>query len=174
MDAQGPDLPRRYAQAAGATYRVLIDMEGLLSSLYGFQAIPNGWVIDPAGVIRFQQVGGFDIRKPNTAAAIEQIVQGAAPGPAASASPGPRREVLEAFQEGVRLWHQGRKREAVGAWLSAAETDPANLLVRKQIWYVLHPDRFAPDVDFAWQRAQLEREKHVGIRNANPLPDDLP
>ncbi len=102
MDAQGPDLPRRYAQAAGATYPVLIDMEGLLAPLYGFQAVPNGWVIDPNGVIRFQQVGGFDIRRPETAAAIEQIVQGAAPGPTASTSPGPRREAMETFQEGVR------------------------------------------------------------------------
>jgi hypothetical protein len=174
MDAQGPDLPRRYARAAGATFPVLVDIEGLLAALYGFQAIPNGWVIDPNGVIRFEQVGGFDIRRTATAAAVEQILQGAVPELPVSTSPGPTRAGLEAFQEGVRLWHRGRKRAAVDAWLLAAEADPANLLVRKQIWYVLHPDRFAPDVDFAWQRAQLKREKLVGIRSANPLPDDLP
>lgn len=58
-------------------------------------------------------------------------------------------------------------------WLGAVEADPANLLVRKQIWYLLYPERFEPQVDFAWQQAQFEREERLGIRNANPLPDNL-
>lgn len=172
MDAQGAELPRRYAQAAGATFPVLIDMDGILSSLYGFQAIPNGWAIDADGVIRFQQVGGFDIRKPETAAALEQILVGAPSLSGGTVSRGALREMPEAFQKGVRLLQQGHKRAAVEAWLRAAQADPGNLLIRKQIWYVLHPDRFEPEVDLAWQRAQMEREKQLGIRGANPLPDD--
>jgi hypothetical protein len=173
MDAQGPDLPRRYAQTAGATYRVLLDEEGLLASLYGFRAIPNGWVIDSDGVIRFQQIGGFDIRKPEMADAVEKILKGSAPSAPRSASSRPRREGLLAFQEGVRLLRQRRKRAAAEAWLRAAESDAANWLVRKQIWHLLYPERFEPQVDTAWQRAQLEREERLGIRSANPLPDNL-
>jgi len=173
MDAQGADNPHRYAQAAGSTYRVLLDDEGLLAALYGFRAIPNGWVIDEKGVIRFQQVGGFDIRKPEVADAVEKILRGAVLPAPRPASDRPRREGLLAFQDGVRLLRQRRKRAAVEAWLRAAEADPANLLVRKQIWHLLYPERFEPQVDHTWQRAQLEREERLGVRSANPLPDNL-
>lgn len=173
MDAQGSDLPRRYAQTAGATYKILLDEEGLLASLYGFRAIPNGWVIDSDGVIRFQQIGGFDIGKPEVKDTLEKILKGGAPSEPRPVSGMPRREGLLAFQEGVRLLRRGRKRAAVEAWLQAAETDPANLLVRKQIWHLLYPERFEPQVDTAWQRAQLEREARLGMRSANPLPDHL-
>jgi hypothetical protein len=174
MDAEGPDLARRYARAAGATFPVLLDQEGLLSSLYRFRGIPNGWVIDENGVIRFRQLGGFDIRKPETAEAIEQTLNSIIPSPAA-AQPHeePRPDALKAFQEGVQLLRLENKRAAVEAWLRAAEADPANFLVRKQIWHLLHPERFEPEVDFAWQRAQVEREERLGIRNANPLPEGL-
>ena len=173
MDAQGPGLARRYARAADATYTVLLDQEGLLSSLYDFRAIPNGWVIDAEGVIRFRQLGGFDIRKPETVEAIEQVLKGAVPQPADDTPARPAREAAAAFREGVRLLHQGRKREALAAWLRALELDPANFLVRKQIWHLLYPEKFDPEVDFAWQRAQMEREARLGVRVANPLPDDL-
>ncbi len=173
MDAQGSDLPRAYALTAGATYKILLDEEGLLASLYGFRAIPNGWVIDGNGIIRFQQLGGFDIRKPEVKDAVEKILKGSAPSMPRPASDLPRREGLLAFQEGVRLLRQRRKRAAVEAWMRAAEADPANYLVRKQIWHLLYPERFEPQVDFAWQRAQFEREERLGIRSANPLPDHL-
>lgn len=175
MDAEGPDLARRYARAAGATYPVLVDAEGLLATRYGFRAIPNGWIIDPQGVIRFRQIGRFDIRTRETAEAIARVLNGdwRSPGGASSAG-GPREEAGAAFQEGVRLLHQGRTKAALDAWFRAAEVDPENLLVRKQIWHVLYPTRFEPEVDFVWQRAQLEREGRLGIRNANPVPDTLP
>ncbi len=173
MDAQGPGLARRYARAAGATYPVLLDQEGLLSSLYGFRGIPNGWVIDKNGVIRFRHLGGFDIRRPETVEAIEQVLKGAWHQPLDRTPEGPRGEATAAFQEGVRLLRQGKKREALEAWLRAFEADPANFLVRKQIWHLLYPEKFEPEVDFAWQRAQMEREARLGIRGANQLPDDL-
>lgn len=173
MDAQGSDLPRPYAQTAGATYKILLDEEGLLASLYGFRVIPNGWVIDGDGIIRFQQIGGFDIRKPDVKDAVVHILKGSAPSTSGPVSGWPRREGLLAFQEGVRLLRQRHKRAAVETWLRAAEADPANFLVRKQIWHLLYPERFEPQVDFTWQRAQLEREERLGIRSANPLPDHL-
>ena len=172
MDAQGPKLARDHARVAGATYPVLVDEEGLLSSLYGFRAIPNGWIIDKSGVIRFRRLGGFDIRKSETVEAIEQILNGAASQPVERAPERPPVEATAAFQEGVRLLHGGRRREALEAWLRAFELDPANFLVRKQIWHLLYPEKFEPEVDFAWQRVQMDREARLGIRGANPLPDD--
>ncbi|HET9001516.1 MAG TPA: hypothetical protein VFP86_17890 [bacterium] len=63
------------------------------------------------------------------------------------------------------------RREPLGAWIRAAEADPENLLIRKQIWHLLYPERFEPEGDFAWQKAQRAREARLGIRNANPVPD---
>ncbi len=174
MDAGGPDLARRYAQAAGATYPVLVDTEGMLATHYGFRAIPNGWIVDGHGVIRFRQVGGFDIRKPDVADTIERTLTGTPPGLADAAPAGPRQDAAMAFKEGVYRLREGKTREALQAWFRAAEADPENLLVRKQIWHVLHPERFEPEVDFVWQKAQREREDRLGIRTANPLPADLP
>ncbi len=172
MDAQGPALARQYARIADATYPVLVDQEGLLSSLYGFRAIPNGWIIDKDGVIRFRRLGGFDIRKSETVEAIEQVLNGGASPPAERAPERPPVEATAAFQDGVRLLHGGRRREAQEAWLRAFELDPTNFLVRKQIWQLLYPEKFEPEVDFAWQRAQMDREAQLGIREANPFPDD--
>jgi hypothetical protein len=150
---------------------VLIDAEGLLATLYGFRAVPNGWVIDADGVIRFRHIGGFDIRRPEAADAVEAVLTGAATS-SSSVPPGPHEAAMRVFQ-GVRLLRQGKPRAAVDAWVRAAEADPENRLVRKQVWHLLYPDRFEPQVDFAWQKAQMEREARLGIRAANPLPDTL-
>lgn len=142
----------------------------MLSSLYGFRGIPNGWVIDKNGMILFRHLGGFDIRKPETAETIEHVLNGTTLQAAGRAPEGSVGVAAAAFQEGVRLLHQGRKREALEAWLRAFEADPANFLIRKQIWHLLYPEKFEPEVDFAWQCAQMEREARLGVRKANPLP----
>jgi hypothetical protein len=171
MDAGGPARARQHARVAGARYPVLGDTEGLLATRYGFRAIPNGWIIDGDGVIRFRQVGGFDIRKPEVAEVIDRVLAGGPPFPRDATAAGPTPAGAAAFQEGVRLLRAGQRREALGAWMRAAEADPENLLIRKQIWHLLYPERFEPEVDFAWQKAQREREASLGIRNANPGPD---
>jgi hypothetical protein len=171
MDAGGPEMARRHARAAGAQYPVLVDTEGLLATQYGFRAIPNGWIIDGDGVIRFRQVGGFDIRKSEVAATVDRVLAGGLSSPGDATAARPSVVGAAAFQEGVRLLREGRKKEALGAWMRAAEADPENLLIRKQIWYLLYPERFEPEVDFAWQKVQRGREARLGIRSANPVPD---
>jgi hypothetical protein len=173
MDAEGPALARQHARAAGVRYPVLVDAEGLLATRYGFRAIPNGWIIDGDGGIRFRQVGGFDIRKPEVADAVERVLAGIRPSQdeAITGRPGP--EGAAAFQEGVRLLRGGKTSEALAAWIRAAEADPENLLIRKQIWHLLYPERFEPEIDAAWQKAQRAREARLGIRKANPVPDRL-
>jgi len=173
MDAEGPGLPRRHAEAAGAGYPVLVDQDGVLAVLYAFRAIPNGWVIDPNGVVRFRQLGGFDIRKAGTAETIMGVIEGHTGTPAAATPSAPSGQAARLFQEGVRLLNLGKKREALDAWFRAAETDPQNFLVRKQIWHLLYPERFEPAIDTAWQKVQMEREAHLGVRGANPVAATL-
>jgi len=39
--------------------------------------------------------------------------------------------------------------------------DPKNFIVRKQIWAIVHPDKFySGDVDFDWQQIQMQREAY--------------
>ena len=71
MDAQSTDRPRLYVEKAGVTFTTLVDQANILSDLYGFKAVPNGFLIDEQGIVRFSQLGGFDIGQPETAEVLE-------------------------------------------------------------------------------------------------------
>jgi hypothetical protein len=85
----------------------------------------------------------------------------------------PSGEAARLFQEGVHLLSLGKKREALDLWIRAAETDPQNFLIRKQIWHLLYPERFEPTIDTSWQKMQMEREANLGVRGANPVATAL-
>ena len=72
-------------------------------------------------------------------------------------------QVIEAnarFQLGLTLLEVGKKAEAMSEWWKALALDPKNWIIHKQIWAVEHPDKFYDgNVDFGWQKAQLEAEK---------------
>ena len=72
-------------------------------------------------------------------------------------------QVIEAnarFQLGWTLLEIGKKAEAMAEWRKALALDPKNWIIHKQIWAVEHPDKFYDgNVDFGWQKAQLEAEK---------------
>jgi hypothetical protein len=57
----------------------------------------------------------------------------------------------------------------VEAWKAALRLDPANFVVRKQIWAHRHPERFWPEIDAAWQQAELNRER-AGDSDLPPVP----
>lgn len=66
----------------------------------------------------------------------------------------------------------GRRDEAVARWTDAYEKDRGNLVIRKQIWRALYPERFGDPIDLAWQKEQIAREDLLGFRAANAgLPD---
>ncbi len=72
-------------------------------------------------------------------------------------------QVIEAnarFQLGLTLLEVGKKAEAMLEWRKALTLDPKNWIIHKQIWAVEHPDKFYDgNVNFGWQKAQLEAEK---------------
>ena len=162
IDAQGHDRPRRYVERAGATFTTLVDQGNLLSDLYGFKAVPNGFLVDEEGTVRFSQLGGFDIRRSETAEMLERWVSGqdesmAGEGPAGLLD-ARHSESNALFREGLELYESGSTAEALARWRQGLELDPDNYLVRKQIWAVENPERFYEgDVDYDWQREQFAK-----------------
>ena len=69
-------------------------------------------------------------------------------------------EATVRFQLGLVLLETGKKQEAMDEWRKALALDPQNWIIHKQIWAVEHPDKFYNgDVDYGWQKTQLESEK---------------
>jgi len=66
-----------------------------------------------------------------------------------------------AFGLGTALYQQDEVPQALAWWRTALARDPHNFTVRKQIWMVEHPERFYPEIDFAWQQEQLKREGYT-------------
>ena len=161
IDAQSSDKPRHYVEKAGATFTTVIDQENVLSDLYGFRAIPNGFLIDEDGIVRFSALGGFDIRRSDTAEVLERWLSGQSEAPVGEESTdvdSGHSEANAIFREGLELFNAGRTDEAMAQWRQGLDLDPDNYLIRKQIWAVENPERFYEgDVDYNWQQEQLAR-----------------
>jgi len=161
MDAQGAAKARPYVELAKGTFQTVVDAENMLGGMYGFRAIPNGYLIDENGVVQYQKLGGFDIRKPETAAVVERWAEGAdvaAPEDPKAAKDGPSAEAIALFQRGLELYREDSVDEAMALWRQGLALDPDNYIIRKQIWAVENPDRFyAGDVDYDWQREQTAK-----------------
>ena len=159
MDAQGFEKARPYVEMATAEYTTVVDEENLLGQLYGFKAIPNGFLIDEEGIVRYKSLGGFDIRRDKTAAIVDQWVRGLGLDDSleqSAAELGPEHLQANAhFRDGMALYRAGSVAEAVVEWRKGAELEPDNYIIRKQIWAVENPERFyTGDVDYDWQDEQ--------------------
>ncbi len=85
MDAQAPEVARRFTEGAGATFTTAIDRAQGLWELYGFDVVPNGFFVDERGILRYVNIGDFDVRNPEDAQVIEKFL--AAPASAETAAP---------------------------------------------------------------------------------------
>ncbi|MBM3948456.1 MAG: tetratricopeptide repeat protein [SAR202 cluster bacterium] len=160
LDAHGAGRAEPYLRQAKAEFVTVVDEQNLLGDLYGFKAIPNGFLIDEQGILRYGELGTFDVRKPKTRALLDQWVAGKGTGVARSAeAPGNRHAQANAhFRAGEALYRQGKVDEAVAEWRRAVALEPDNYIIRKQIWAVQNPDKFYDgDVDYDWQDEQLKK-----------------
>ena len=162
VDAQGAEKARPFVEKAGAQFTTLVDERNLLGRTYGFKAIPNGYLVDESGLVRYKRLGGFDVRRADTAQVVERWCTGLHLDESAAQSTESTVEkdgVHALFQRGQELYRQGRVAEAMAQWREAAALEPANWIVRKQLWAVEHPERFYDGaVDFDWQKEQIARE----------------
>ncbi len=160
MDAQGPDKALPFLRRANCEFTTVVDEENLLGQLYGVKAIPNGYLIDEAGVVRYKKLSGFDIRRAETASIVESWARATAIDESlleTEAAPGAEHSEANAhFRAGLNLYRDGNVEEAVAQWRRGVDLEPDNYIIRKQIWAVQNPDRFySGDVDFAWQKKQM-------------------
>lgn len=161
-------------------FPTLVDASGALVRVFGFKVVPNGVLIDEAGVVRWAKFGGFSIDRPDDVATVERFLAGDDPGPSPAASePYPlaaeeRAKVADLVQRGHALLALGRRGDAVAEWREALGIDPGNFTIRKQIWAVEHPEKFYPTIDFAWQSVQLEAERAREIAEGICGPDGCP
>jgi len=165
LEHNGAERARPYVAAANTTFPTLIDEEGVTSGAFGFKAVPNGVLVDPEGVIRYAKYGGFSVDKSEDVAAVERFLKGEEIGPSPEGRVPYQLEALERdlvatkLRLGRLLDSTGRRDEAVAEWQAALYLDPENLVIRKQIWAALHPEKFQPTIDWAWQKEQLARER---------------
>lgn len=160
MDAQGPELPRPFHDKANPSFPTVVDQSNSLGQLYGFKAIPNGYLIDESGVIQYKKLGGFDIRRSEIArivgdwASTSNEIEDASSD---TGSLGPEHaEANEYFLRGNDLMRAGDSESAIAEWKKAIEIDPEHWLVRKQIWAAQNPEKFYDGaVDFDWQKVQI-------------------
>ena len=124
-------------------------------------AIPNGFVVDSYGILRYQRLSSFNIGTPDIRDEMMAAVAGEAvtdatsaqgPAPAGGAPVG---EAGVLFSRGVAAFASGRRDEAVILWRQARALDPGNFIIRKQIWAVEHPEKFYPQIDLEWQKERL-------------------
>lgn len=159
IDAQGAERVRTYVAQARAAFPTLVDETGRLARLLGFKAVPNGVLVDAAGVVRHAKFGGFTVQDAATRALVERWLEGGGlEAPAADAAAPLDAEALALFERGLAAVRRGDREAAALCWREAAARDPANWLIRKQLWALEHPERFyAGPVDFDWQKAQIAK-----------------
>lgn len=159
IDFQGAALPRPYVEQANPTYANAVDAENQLGLLFGFRAVPNAVFVDEAGIIQYTKFGGFDIRKPADRQVADQFAAAdQVPSMAVEQTAGDfnSEEARIYFQNGLTLFHQGNRGQALVEWRKGLAYEPENWIIRKQIWAIEHPDKFySGDVDFDWQREQI-------------------
>ena len=158
MDAQGFSVVTPYLESANVKFKTVIDKENLLGELLGFNAIPNGILIDSDGRINYQNFGSFDIKDPKIFSLIQAwLVAGTNVNLDGSILPklDPVQQANSMFREGLKLIEEGFPNEALKKWRQGVKVDPGNQIIRKQIWAIENPSKFYfGSVDYDWQSKQ--------------------
>ena len=162
----------------------MVDSENSLARLHGAKVVPNGIFIAPDGTIRMKIIGGFEVARPEYPAEVQKLLQDAQTSSQLTGSGQGNGRLSPIEQElvgtklrlGQALLVLGQREQAVAEWRWALFYDPDNFTIRKQIWMLQHPEKFAPSIDFEWQKETLarERDEEARLRAAGCGPDGCP
>ncbi|AQQ53435.1 TlpA disulfide reductase family protein [Planococcus lenghuensis] len=162
VDGQGPDVVRPHTE--GTTFTTVVDNNNELVNAFGFKVVPNGIFIDEDGVIRLIREG-FSVDNREHIQALEQLlnkeveqVEFDGGKQHTELSDLEQQLVRTKYKLGMEYARQKRNGEALKELDDAVLLDPENFTIRKQRWHIRYPEKFYPEIDFDWQKGQLERE----------------
>ncbi|MBT2687415.1 redoxin domain-containing protein [Bacillus sp. ISL-47] len=165
VDIQGPEVVKPFAK--GKPFTTLIDTESKLANLFGFKIVPNGIFIDKDGTIRLLKQG-FQVSKEEHVEAVKKLIHKEAEkveledqyfNPSTAPSDLEQQLAQTKYKLGMEYAKNGNKDAALKELDEALLLDTDNFLIRKQRWYIRHPEKFSPTIDIEWQQQQLTQEK---------------
>ncbi len=159
-DAQGRHAALPWVGATAASFPTFVDPANRLGQAFGYQAIPVGIFVRAGGAVEHVRVP-FSVERSDDRAALEEFVAGRVASPPAGGSLDGSAPAIDGFAEGAAALAAGDRESALRCWREALRDDPANFLIRKQIWAVEHPDKFYPAIDRGWQARALARAREL-------------
>ncbi|WP_323740406.1 thioredoxin family protein [Filobacillus milosensis] len=151
----------------GTYFKTVADPDNKLANYFGFSIVPNGIFVDEDGTMRLIKQG-FQNSKEEHIEAVEKLIYGDTEKVELDDqyyNPPSRSDLLQKqlaqtkFRLGMEYLNQDRKNAALNELDEALLLDPDNFLIRKQRWYIRHPEKFSPTIDIEWQKEQLEKER---------------
>ena len=163
VDGQGPEVVKPFVK--DTSFTTVVDENNQLVNLFQFKIVPNGIFIDEEGTIRLLQEG-FKVEDPEHVKAIEQLIHKEVEkiefenGQSSNKQADFQLQLAQTkFKLGMEYAKQKRNDEALKELDDAILLDPDNFTIRKQRWYIRFPEKFGSEIDFDWQKGQLEKEK---------------
>jgi hypothetical protein len=165
VDIQGAEVVKPYAE--DKSFTTVIDTENKLANLFGFKIVPNGIFIDKEGIVRLLKQG-FHVSNEEHVEAVRKLIHGEVDkveledqyfNPSEAPSDLELQLAQTKFKLGMEYAKNGNKEAALKELDEALLLDTDNFLIRKQRWYIRHPEKFSPTIDIDWQQKQLMEEK---------------
>ncbi|HET7628718.1 MAG TPA: thioredoxin family protein [Bacillales bacterium] len=170
VDGRGAEVVKPHVE--GTTFKTVVDEKNEWAHRFGFKVVPNGIFLDEDGTIRMIKER-FEVTNEDHVKAVEQLIRGEVEKVEFEEEPLKRVPNMQTawaqtkFKLGMEYARQGKTTEALQELDEALALDPDNFLIRKQRWYIRFPEKFVPEIDFAWQQEQLKKEKKAeaeGVR----------
>ncbi|MBM7616236.1 TlpA disulfide reductase family protein [Alkaliphilus hydrothermalis] len=173
VDINGADVVKPYAN--DFNFKTLIDSENILADHYGFKIVPNAIFINEEGKLSLIKQG-FSIEQRAHREAIVKLLDNEVPCIELedtyyipSGSNGLEVKLAETkYKLAKEYLKNNLKEKALKELDEAILLDGDNFLIRKQRWYIRHPEKFEGDIDVEWQQQQLKNEKEEEAKIMNP------
>ncbi|PKR78761.1 thioredoxin family protein [Halalkalibacillus sediminis] len=162
VDGQGSEVVKPHLE--GTTFTTVVDENNTLVNMFNFKMVPNGIFIDEEGTIRLIKEG-FSVDNYEHVEAVEQLINKEVEkvefdeGQTRNEQTDLQLQLAQTkFKLGMEYAKQNRDEEALKELDDAILLDPDNFTIRKQRWYIRYPEKFGQDIDFDWQKEQLNKE----------------
>jgi hypothetical protein len=151
-DAQGVLHPMRYLSRVKATHELWIDATCVVARRWRIKRVGVTLLLDENDVVLLAGEHPDEKLLAEAEALLAKAPSAPPPVPAADTK-GTKVDFL--VQQCTNYLTRNRTEDAVGFLKQALALDPANQVIPKQVWAILHPERFYDGpIDKEWQRQQ--------------------